>query len=304
MLLICNLIIAQTNLLQNTGNVGINTLAPTMPLDVNGDANIGNVTDRFRLRISSSLFPEIRFKTPTDDEVIRLGVAVGIVPFPTNDGDFYVYTAATGTMPLVVKKNGNVSMVATSGSTGIGIKDPLFKLNVAEDLSMSGDIDVGQIGISGSTDNAKRMVMGYDVNGAGFGYIKAGWYQHQWTNLSLQPNGGNVGIGTTSPSEKLSINGKIRAHEIKVETANWPDYVFTKNYHLPTLQETEKHIKEKRHLPGIPSAEEVKANGIDLGEMNAKLLQKIEELTLHLIEMNKKAEHQQLDINYLKSKLK
>lgn len=59
------------------------------------------------------------------------------------------------------------------------------------------------------------------------------------------------------------------------------------NYNLPSLQETEQHIKEKGHLPGIPSAEEVKNNGVDLGEMNAKLLQKIEELTLHLIEQNK-----------------
>jgi len=97
-------------------------------------------------------------------------------------------------------------------------------------------------------------------------------------------SGGNVGIGTNKPSEKLSVNGKIRAHEIKVETANWPDYVFAKGYQLPSMAETEKYIKEKGHLPGIPSAKVVKDNGIDLGEMNAKLLQKIEELTLHLIE--------------------
>nr|WP_162989047.1 hypothetical protein [Pedobacter schmidteae] len=99
--------------------------------------------------------------------------------------------------------------------------------------------------------------------------------------------GGDLGIGTTDPKGyRLAVNGKIRAQEIKVETSNWPDYVFAKNYQLSTLQETEKHIKEKGHLPGIPSAEDVKTNGIDLGEMNAKLLQKIEELTLHLIEMN------------------
>jgi hypothetical protein len=95
---------------------------------------------------------------------------------------------------------------------------------------------------------------------------------------------GNVGLGTVSPKERLSVNGKIRAHEIKVETANWPDYVFAKDYQLPSLKETEQHIKEKGHLPGIPSAEEVKTNGVDLGEMNAKLLKKIEELTLHLIQ--------------------
>jgi hypothetical protein len=122
---------------------------------------------------------------------------------------------------------------------------------------------------------------------------------------------GNVGIGTTTPSERLSVNGNIRAKEVKVETANWPDYVFAKEYKLPTLQETEKHIKEKGHLPGIPSAAEVEKNGIELGDMNKKLLQKIEELTLYLIEKDKEMkmirkenEMQREDIKYLKSKLK
>ncbi|TCC97700.1 hypothetical protein [Pedobacter hiemivivus] len=98
---------------------------------------------------------------------------------------------------------------------------------------------------------------------------------------------GNLSINTTSFDNQLSVNGKIRAQEVKVETANWPDYVFAKDHELQSLKETERHIKEKGHLPGIPSAAEVKANGIDLGEMNAKLLQKIEELTLHLIKMRK-----------------
>lgn len=115
---------------------------------------------------------------------------------------------------------------------------------------------------------------------------------------------GNVGIGTATPNAKLAVNGKIRAHEIKVETANWPDYVFAKEYQLPTLRETEKHIKEKGHLPGIPSAAEVKANGVNLGEMNEKLLQKIEELTLHLIKMKEHSEEQDASIELLKSKLK
>ena len=115
---------------------------------------------------------------------------------------------------------------------------------------------------------------------------------------------GNLGIGTASPTEKLSVNGKIRAHEIKVETSGWPDYVFAKGYQLPSLEETEKQIKEKGHLPGIPSAEEVKANGIDLGEMNAKLLKKIEELTLYMIEMKKENEKQQKQIEDLQSKYK
>ena len=116
---------------------------------------------------------------------------------------------------------------------------------------------------------------------------------------------GKVGIKTPDPRDfDLAVNGKIRAQEIKVEASPWPDYVFEKSYPLPSLKETEKHIKEKGHLFGIPSAAEVKTNGIDLGDMNVKLLQKIEELTLHLIRMEKEAEQQRQDINYLKSKLK
>jgi len=117
---------------------------------------------------------------------------------------------------------------------------------------------------------------------------------------------GNVGIGTGNPDSKLSVNGNIRAKEIKVEIANWPDYVFAKDYQLPTLEQTRHHIKEKGHLPGIPSAAEVKVNGIDLGEMNKNLLKKIEELTLYLIEIEKESiaqkielENQQKQINTL-----
>ena len=106
-------------------------------------------------------------------------------------------------------------------------------------------------------------------------------------NLFVVGHDGNVGIGTPSSTSKLSVNGQIRAKEIKVEALNWPDYVFAKGYQLSSLQETEKHIKEKGHLPGIPSAAEVETNGVDLGDMNKKLLKKIEELTLHLIEMKK-----------------
>lgn len=97
----------------------------------------------------------------------------------------------------------------------------------------------------------------------------------------------SLGIGTPgSDSWKLAVNGKIRAKEIKVETG-WADFVFYDTYMLPSLEEVEDHIKKKGHLKNIPSAEEVEKNGILLGEMNAKLLQKIEELTLYLIQQNK-----------------
>ncbi|SNR62861.1 hypothetical protein SAMN04488009_2832 [Maribacter sedimenticola] len=95
---------------------------------------------------------------------------------------------------------------------------------------------------------------------------------------------GKVGIGTTMPGNyELAVNGEIRAKEIKVETANWPDYVFTKNYKLLSLEEVQKHIDKNGHLPNIPSATEIETNGVELGEMNRLLLEKIEELTLYII---------------------
>lgn len=98
---------------------------------------------------------------------------------------------------------------------------------------------------------------------------------------------GNIGINTSTPNEKLSVNGKIRAQEIKVETANWPDYVFADDYKLMSLAELEKYVVQHKHLPEIPTANDVEKNGIDLGEMNKLLLKKIEELTLYLIEIKK-----------------
>jgi len=98
---------------------------------------------------------------------------------------------------------------------------------------------------------------------------------------------GNVGIGTSTPSEKLSVNGRIRAKEIKVEAVNWPDYVFGEEYKVATLEELERYIKANKHLPEMPSAKEVETNGVELGEIVKLQQKKIEELTLYLIEQNK-----------------
>jgi len=100
-----------------------------------------------------------------------------------------------------------------------------------------------------------------------------------------------VGIGTNAPhpNYKLSVNGKIRAKEIIVET-NWSDFVFEKDYNLMSLSDVENYINEYGHLTGVPSAIEVEKNGVALGNSQAVLLQKIEELTLYTIEMNKQME--------------
>ena len=114
---------------------------------------------------------------------------------------------------------------------------------------------------------------------------------------------GNVGIGTLNTQGfKLAVNGTIRAKEIKVESG-WADFVFKKDYQLPTLKDVEKHINENGHLPNIPTEAEVKANGVNLGEMNTLLLQKIEELTLYIIKQEKTIESMKSEIKELKSSL-
>lgn len=107
---------------------------------------------------------------------------------------------------------------------------------------------------------------------------------------------GHVGIGTLDATHRLNVKGTIRAEEIIVETG-WADFVFKKDYQLPTLEEVKKHIEENKHLPGIPSEKEIKENGIGLSEITTKMMQKIEELTLYVIQQNKEIEDLKLLLN-------
>ncbi|TJZ53559.1 hypothetical protein FAZ15_16060 [Sphingobacterium olei] len=107
------------------------------------------------------------------------------------------------------------------------------------------------------------------------------------SKMTVLPNG-NVGIGITGPTEKLSVNGNIRAKEIKVETANWPDYVFEKDHKLMSLDSLGSFINKNGHLPDIPTAKEVELNGVQVGEMVNMLLKKNEELTLYILQQDKR----------------
>lgn len=116
-------------------------------------------------------------------------------------------------------------------------------------------------------------------------------------NLLTIQHQGFVGLGVANPKNRLEVNGTIRSKEVKIEATGWSDFVFDKDYKLPSLTEVENHIKEHKHLPDVPSEAEVMENGINVAEMQAKLLQKIEELTLYVID-------QQKEIKELKEELK
>lgn len=125
---------------------------------------------------------------------------------------------------------------------------------------------------------------------------------NQGYNLIINKNG-NVGIGTTTPDEKFTVKGNIHAEEVRVDlSVPGPDYVFEPDYDLQTLEELAQYIKVKKHLPEVPSAAEMEEEGIELSKMNILLLKKIEELTLYILQLEKKNQvlEQKVD-NLLKS---
>jgi hypothetical protein len=96
---------------------------------------------------------------------------------------------------------------------------------------------------------------------------------------------GNVGIGTANPTNALAVNGTIMAREIIVTTSNWADFVFAPGYRLMPLEELDAYLRLQRHLPGVPAADTVAREGISVGPAQVRLLQKIEELTLYLLQL-------------------
>ncbi len=181
-----------------------------------------------------------------------------------------------------------------NGNVGIGTKTPTKKLEVYDNapiLSLRNKSDgVSSYGWLEFNDVNSRMgYVGFGSSSTNHLYL----YNQIGGNILLSTTGG-VGIGTgNTQGYKLAVAGGkgIIAEEVTVKLqANWPDYVFENRYNLPTLKEVENHIQEKGHLQNIPSAKEVAKNGIQLGEMNKKLLEKIEELTLYTIQQEKRIE--------------
>ena len=164
--------------------------------------------------------------------------------------------------------------------------------------------------IKEGNDQGDKPIMTFDSRIEGKPAVNRplfGWDSHGQRRMTLLANG-DLGIGTANTKGfKLGVKGKIAAEEVKVATfSNWSDFVFYEDYDLPTLTEVENHIKEKGHLKDIPSAEEVAKDGFYLGAMDAKLLQKIEELTLYTIGQQKEIEQlkkENTEIKQLNQKL-
>ena len=193
-----------------------------------------------------------------------------------------------------------------NGNVGIGTTTPGEKLqvngNIKVDYNATSITINGYSGIQTSGNSHWLHINRYSNDDVAIGY-------NSTSNLYLVNGGGNVGIGTTTPDAKLAVKGNIHAEEVKVDlSVPGPDYVFEENYHLKSLAALMQYIQQHKHLPNIPSAKDMEANGIDLGIMNMKLLEKIEELTLYTIQqeretdvLKEKLENQEVELQNQKT---
>lgn len=311
-----NFLTAGTNRMKinDSGNVGIGTIDPLYKLDIRGESySQGHTIQAYS--------PTLTLKRNT-----TTGGYVQGIQTQQQDGTNNWFFGNHSTSDFRISK-GDFSapklIVTDTGNVGVGIVNPSTKLEV---YNTAGQGHLTLLGNDDSSQELSRISLDYKIQGVDhvIGRISS-FYQTQTNNGSgglrffsryqgslneamRVDSNGNIGIGTTSPTAKLEVvgkssftdnmkvNAKIEAKEIKVTLTPTADFVFEEDYNLPKLEDVEKHIKEKKHLPEIASAKQMEKEGVNVGEFQIKLLQKIEELTLYTIEQNKKIEAQNKQI--------
>jgi len=293
-LLLSTLKTSAQNTFPATGNVGIGTVSPLEALEVRG--NIKQATGGYLSNVNDNIGVVIRTSRSDNTQIGQLS---------TNGWGAFSFNKGLG-IGYDLPSNNSGSQLLVNGNVGIGTTSPSNKLTVNGDGRFEQGVFAPSVGfrvVPSATDmvnNATWYGLGAtntSLTGAPAGAVVpqlAGYWGISLVTggggqLTLL-KGGNVGIGTLNPKARLSVDGNILAREVKVtvDGSDWADYVFDKGYKLPSLDLLSKHIEKLGHLPGMPSAQDVKKNGIDLGEMNRKLLEKVEELTLYIVQQEKR----------------
>lgn len=258
----------------NTGNVGIGTPTPLDKLTVETENNSYGITHR---SIQGNILST------------RIGgTTAGFGTFsPT---DMRIFSGSLSRM-IISQTTGQVFIGSDQPAVGTKLTvQTLNNSNGIEHIGQDGNILATRIGgTSAGIGTFSNTNMRIFANGSSAIFIGSG------TN--------NVGIGIDFPTYKLEVNGSVRSKEVVVESINWPDFVFDEKYKLPLLSDVEKFIQQNKHLPNIPSAAEIESKGLPLGDTQKKMMEKIEELTLYMIEANKQLEKTTTDLATVKAKL-
>jgi len=278
------------NIYYTNGNVGIGTSNPESNMHISsetsGDAVLTIEADTDNNNESDN--PIIEFKQDGG----QVGAYIGFDETNFGGNIFGIGRRYTG-----IDYWNLLSINTLNGNIGIGTSNPQVNFHVS-----SGTGGNARLRIEADTDNNEEAdnpmlefkqdgglvgaYFGFDNNNFGHNILGIGTrYQGNdtWNIMAINTQNGNVGIGKQTPIAKLHVNGNIIAEEIKVEAVSGADFVFDADYNLMPLAQIEAYIKQNQHLPEVPSAAEMEANGVELGKMNMLLLQKIEELTLHAI---------------------
>ena len=312
---------SQTNTLPPSGNVGIGTTTPSSALQVNGTARIDSsliVKDSIVIHKTARVKSDIKvdgnavFKEnaliKNDFKVQGNSVLIGDVV--VKEGSLKVKSLGDTTQTekgmLVVNKYGKVE-------NGGPVQSIIYAEPAPPTFACPQDANGNTIISSPTWINAPEKM--YLLNHQCMEDVKVGVgvvpeaklhiktsYNYATHPLLIEKN-----LGTNQAPKKLlelTNDGLLYARQVKVNANNWPDYVFESNYTLQPLSELEHYITKNKHLPEIPSAKTIEAEGVDVGEMNKLLLKKVEELTLHLIEQHKTIEEQNKRIELLESKIK
>lgn len=273
-------IYSQDNNFPNTGFVRINTQTPNHYLTVEADETDQANDERIRLFSAGKFFSSHSERN---------------FNFSTNPNTLYesvIFTARRHTGQEFLNFSTGKATQATKFFMKNNSNQEFFK--VAHDPSTMGTVTENFIHMPRPNS---RIVIGNWGN-----YLASDGHKLVVSNGSALVEGdtkidGNVMIGTDSFEDtilgevfKLSVNGNVRARKVRVYATTWADYVFEEDYELMPLQDLEIFIKENKHLPNVPSEAKVLNEGIDVGDTNRVLLEKVEELTLYVIELNKEIE--------------